>query len=53
MLAPRPILPIGGERALIRLESGEFVCVDLRSLDSLMPELEGIALRLDVAPRES
>ena len=35
MLRPRPFLPIGGERALVQLASGEYVCVDLHSLDSL------------------
>jgi hypothetical protein len=36
MLTPRPSIPIGGDRALVRIDSGEYVCVDLRSLDSLM-----------------
>lgn len=35
MLKPRPSIPIGGERALVQLDGGEYVCVDLRSLDSL------------------
>ena len=34
MLKPRPSLPIGSDRALVRLPSGEYICVDLRSLDS-------------------
>src|SRR6266481_9680980 len=28
-------LPIGGDWALVRLRSGEYVCVDMRSLDAL------------------
>ena len=35
MLTPRPSLPIGGDRTLVQLETGEHVCVDFRSLDSL------------------
>ncbi|MGD9616077.1 MAG: FkbM family methyltransferase [Alphaproteobacteria bacterium] len=33
-MKPRPSLPIGSDRALVRLPGGEYVCVDLRSLDS-------------------
>jgi FkbM family methyltransferase len=35
MLTPRRSLPIGSDRVLVELASGEYVCVDLRSLDSL------------------
>src|SRR5438270_13044329 len=34
MLRPRPFVPIGGERAIVRIPGGEYVCVDLRSLDA-------------------
>ena len=36
MLTPRYSIPLGGDRALVRIDTGEYVCVDLRSLDSLM-----------------
>jgi FkbM family methyltransferase len=42
----RPI-PIGGDWALVRLRSGEYICVDTRSLDSL-PHLLGWEYEADV-----
>jgi FkbM family methyltransferase len=42
----RPI-PIGGDWALVRLNSGEYICVDTRSLDSL-PHLLGWEYEADV-----
>jgi FkbM family methyltransferase len=36
VLTPRSSIPLGDDRALVRIDSGEYVCVDLRSLDSLM-----------------
>ena len=40
-------IPIGGDWALVRLPSGEFLCVDTRSLDSL-PHLLGWEYEVDV-----
>jgi FkbM family methyltransferase len=35
MLTPRRSWPIGGDRTLVQLETREYVCVDMRSLDAL------------------
>ena len=47
MLTPRYSIPLGGDRALVRIDTGEYVCVDTHTLDSI-PYLIGLELEPEI-----